>query len=248
MSDASPVITLAVRNHSSVVRRHDLEHAFAVFLKQANLDLHLYWNHWDAYWDPWESSYDPHVPFVQRMTQVRAGQAWPSGAWRATIYDDPSQAASDHDLGDAPVEAFRSFGYHFVADDVPHIIVLAALAQQAGSPWTLTFSHELLEALVNPTMDAVVKVGDDIYELEICDPVQFQAYPINGTWVSNFVTPAWFDPPPEKLPNPPTYPYDFAKQLASPRQRSLGGERTLKVGGRDKTEVLTALGPVVQYS
>jgi hypothetical protein len=242
-----PVITLAVRNHSVVVQRQDLEHAFGVFLKQANYDLHKYWNHWDSEWKSWKTAYDPYVPFVERICALGDGQPWPDSpaVWRASIYDDPSQAASDPALTDFPSEALRTVGYHFVQDDVPHMIVFAALAQQAGSPWTLTFSHELLECLVDPGADRDVAFGKETYELEVCDPVQFQAYPISGTWVSNFITPAWFDHPPKKLTSTPARPYDFAKQLVSPRQRALGGSRTLKIHGREKTEVLTPFGSVV---
>jgi hypothetical protein len=241
MKERSPsVITVRVRNHSTVVQRADMARAFPVFLRQANNDLHKYWNH------HWKSPHDPHVPFVDRIAELRAGHPWPTEpeTWRATIYDFPFQAMSDDDVKDMPVEALRTVGYHFVHDDRPHLIVYAGLAQQAGLPWTLTFSHELLECLVDPRADGALEIGNDTYELEICDPVQFQAYPIDGVWVSNFVTPAWFQLPPAQLASSPDDPYDFARQLVSPRQRSLGGARTLRVRGREKTETLTGMGSV----
>lgn len=33
-----------------------------------------------------------------------------------------------------------------------------------------------------------------IYSFEVCDPVEAPTYAVNGVSVSNFVTPAWFDP------------------------------------------------------
>ena len=32
------------------------------------------------------------------------------------------------------------------------------------------------------------------YSFEVCDPVEAPTYDVDGVSVSNFVTPAWFDP------------------------------------------------------
>ena len=232
-------ITLNVRNLSAVI--DDPAPAFRVLLEQVNNDLHLHWR---------------DVPFVERIVEYRDAR-WPQpkdGMWRATIYDYPSQALGSDDLAYIPVSALSGIGYHFVdgADGhglgVPHLVVFAANGQQVGVPWTMTLSHELLEALADPTGTELCNE----YEMEICDPVQAQAYPLEDKetlktfWVSNFVTPAWFeDPIPPLDAREKQIRYDFAGQLVSARQRSLGGQRTLKIEGRDLSEVLTRFGSMV---
>ena len=79
-----------------------------------------------------------------------------------------------------PIEGLRSAGYHWFDGVIPHMAVFAALLEQAGLPWTLTFSHELLEALADPSATSIM--GAAGYEVEICDPVQFVAYRIDGSW------------------------------------------------------------------
>jgi hypothetical protein len=263
MSRPNP-ITLSVRNFSTVVQ--DLAAPFRVLMDQANNDLHLHWH--DA-------------AFVETIAEVRQEDRWPvpqDGMWRATIYDYPYQVMNDDDLSYIPVSALAAIGYHFPDNGFPHLVVFAANGQEAGVPWTMTLSHELLESLVDPsTTDTWPCPGEpreagwppviDEYEKEICDPVQAQAYPLGDResgktfWVSNFVTPEWFGPvsaPLERVITPRWFDgatktldrkdqirYDFAGQLVSARQLALGGMRTLKLDGRDKTELLTRLGSMV---
>jgi hypothetical protein len=69
--------------------------------------------------------------------------------------------------------------------------------------WTLTLSHECLELLVDPFGNRLV-AGDSVapgqgrvqYLVEICDPCESDefAYTVNGVMVSDFYTPAYFDP------------------------------------------------------
>jgi hypothetical protein len=57
-----------------------------------------------------------------------------------------------------------------------------ALVSPAAGTWTVQLSHEVVEMLVDPDL-----TGD-----EVCDPVEEDAYRLDGVWVSDFVTPAWF--------------------------------------------------------
>jgi hypothetical protein len=240
MDTPSPqVIELSVRNLSTVVQRSELKAAFAAFMQQANNDLHKHWeNH------PPDRTHQ-YVPFVSRIRELPTGEVWPRSkkgspaSWRATIFDYPYQAMSDDDTKLIPVEALGGVGYHYLDGDVPHMVVFAASALQSGIPWTLTFSHELLESLTDPWTDGVL---DDDYELEICDPVQYDAYPIDGVWVSNFVTPGWFQVTARRrsAAAAAAFRYDFANRLSSPRERTLGGTRTRRgPDGRDMSETLT---------
>ncbi len=48
-----------------------------------------------------------------------------------------------------------------------------------GTNWTENASHELVETLVDPSMQGV----------EVCDPVEQWAYRMRGVWVSDFIRP-----------------------------------------------------------
>jgi len=231
MADAiPPVISLHVRNRSTVVQRSEYKVAFTALVKQANNDLHKYWKA-----ESEDARPELYVPYVDEICEVPDGTKWPDrrDAWRMTIWDYPYQAWGDADVEDMPIEGLDSVGYHWFNGVVAHMVVFAALSEQVGLPWTHIFSHELLEALADPT--ATATMGAD-YELEICDPVQYDAYQIDGVVVANFVTPHWFEDPDA---NPkPTGPFDFANRLTSPGGLTPGGSRTRRtVGGEDRTAV-----------
>jgi hypothetical protein len=58
-----------------------------------------------------------------------------------------------------------------------------------------TLSHEVVEMFIDPSCNMWANDGKgSVYSLEVCDPVEAPTYTINGVQVSNFVTPAWFDP------------------------------------------------------
>ena len=62
-----------------------------------------------------------------------------------------------------------------------------------------TLSHEVLEMFIDPNCNTWANDGQgSVYSLEVCDPVEGPTYTVNvdglDVSVSNFVTPAWFDP------------------------------------------------------
>ena len=57
------------------------------------------------------------------------------------------------------------------------------------------------------------------YSFEVCDPVEAPTYEVNGVSVSNFVTPAWFDP----LSEHATAQYDKLGKLHAPFSILKGG-------------------------
>jgi hypothetical protein len=63
--------------------------------------------------------------------------------------------------------------------------------------WSVSsvLSHEVLEMFIDPNCNLWSNDGKgSIYTFEVCDPVEAPTYVVNGVSVSNFVTPAWFDP------------------------------------------------------
>lgn len=84
---------------------------------------------------------------------------------------------------------------------------------KGNEDWSSTFSHEVLEMLVDPDADKMVAYHDKgkvLYvDFEICDPVETYGYRIDGVIVADFVYPQWFREGSEG-------PYDFLQQIHSP--------------------------------
>ena len=120
------------------------------------------------------------------VTFVSGGQPTP-GSWALIIFDNSDQPGA--------------LGYHdLTAEGLPLGKVFAATDMQYGLQWTVTASHELLEMLADPDIDLTVFVQPDnetgrIYAYEVCDACEADnyGYAINGTMVSDFVFPAWFE-------------------------------------------------------
>lgn len=87
-----------------------------------------------------------------------------------------------------------AYGYHDeTPSGMPILRVFPLISREDRVPWTITASHELLEALCDPNLDAVLYGGDGrLRALEVCDPVETDTYAIDGVAVSNFVLPAYF--------------------------------------------------------
>jgi len=70
-------------------------------------------------------------------------------------------------------------------------------AQVITGDWSISsvLSHEVLEMFVDPNCNLWANDGrGSAYSFEVCDPVEAPTYTVSGVSVSNFVTPAWFDP------------------------------------------------------
>lgn len=92
-----------------------------------------------------------------------------------------------------------ALGYHDVtADGTPLGKVFVKSTIDEGGLWTVTFSHEVLEMLVDPEINlcAVDERHSRIYAYEVCDAVEADvlAYKAKGVPVSDFVLPNWFEP------------------------------------------------------
>jgi hypothetical protein len=85
-----------------------------------------------------------------------------------------------HDLNAADLP----FGFVFVLDP---------------NDWTVTLSHEVLELILDPTVNLFVPGPDPrdaqnivLHSYEACDAVERTSYMIDGIAVSNFLTPSYF--------------------------------------------------------
>lgn len=117
-----------------------------------------------------------------QVVAVRPREPVPAGYWPIYIkdsLDDP------HELG-----------VHLDKNGRPYANV------RAGSSWTITASHELLEMLADPFGHRFVRAPDIdpssdghlvAYLLEVGDPCEIYSYSIGGMKVSDFVTPDYYD-------------------------------------------------------
>ncbi len=134
-------------------------------------------------------------------------------AWWLTVLDDSDQA--------------DALGYHeTTTEGLPLAKVFAKTAQQDGVQWTVTMSHELLEMLADPEINLTVfmqpaATTGTLYAYEVCDACEADqyGYQIDGTLVSDFVFPAWFE---SSRPVGSTQ-FDFSAQLQAPLPQLLPG-------------------------
>ena len=139
----------------------------------------------------------------------------PLGYWPVII--------TTRDLGDDE-------GFHLTAGRDPYSIV------EALPGWSLTASHEILEMLADPSGTRTIPTAspDDEHPfarveflVEICDPCQSAecAYTVNDVLVSDFVTPAFFEPPGRgQAGRPPDY--SFRGNIEGPQKLARGGAMT----------------------
>lgn len=126
-----------------------------------------------------------HVAPVYGLKPVRvqflsAASHAPRGAWVLVVLDDADQAGA--------------LGYHSeTADGRVYGRVFAGACLDYGVPVSTTLSHEIAETFADPDVDRWVGTGKG-YEVayEAADPVEGDSYLIDGTAVSDFVTPAWY--------------------------------------------------------
>lgn len=88
-----------------------------------------------------------------------------------------------------------ALGYH---DETPTGMPLAKVFPfvDSSAPWSSIASHELLEMLADPLVCRAAQAADGrFFALEVCDAVEEDLYDVDGVRVSDFVLPAYFEPP-----------------------------------------------------
>jgi hypothetical protein len=91
-------------------------------------------------------------------------------------------------------------GYHEAnVAGIPYGVVQVDLAAELEEPWSVTFSHEVLELIADPQSNLLVAGPEPgpgrrrvLFWYEVCDAVQAETYEIDGVGVSNFVLPLYF--------------------------------------------------------
>jgi len=147
------------------------------------------------------------------LKMVPQGTQPPAGTWWLVILDDSDQAGA--------------LGYHdLTPDGLPIGKVFAASDLKAGTSWSVTASHELLEMLADPNINLTVLVQNadtsgTLYAYEVCDSCEDDSfgYQISNVMVSNFVYPAWF----ESFRPEGSTQFDRMNRIQKPLQLLAGG-------------------------
>lgn len=153
----------------------------------------------------------PSVPvmFLTRTQNV------PLNAWPVYVLDDPDQQGA--------------LGYHDLDNrDRPYARVFARPSLDNDVSVSSVLSHELLEAFIDPGVQMWAENLDTgrLVALEVGDPVESDSYRMSdGTEVSNFVLPAWFDAASRG-------PYDRMGRVHAPFAMSAGGYEIVMHGGQ----------------
>lgn len=112
------------------------------------------------------------------------GDSAPADSWTITVMDDTG--------------VFGAAGYHAVFQDTPYAVVGA----DTDISWELVLDHELDEMLVDPFVDRAAGpilcnpfgcTTPFFYLQEVCDPVEYNWWKIDGVYISDFVTPRWYE-------------------------------------------------------
>jgi hypothetical protein len=150
----------------------------------------------------------------------------PKDVWTIIIADDSDQVGA--------------LGYHdYSTGGKPISYVFAKTDQQYGYSWTVTFTHELAEMMVDPYIQTAIQVTNTkFYAQEVGDPVEADNFGYTITTkvgdkilVSDFVTPAWF------IPGHPGPVYDKMKHCTTPLQILQGGYMSVFVSGKGWTQI-----------
>ena len=166
-------MTIAIVNQSTLVTGEQAQQMTAAVNEQANGDFCLAW-----------ARKPVSVTFCADASSV------PAGADVITLVDTAQ---------DAPAGVL---GYH-TEDGKGRWGIVAAKpeldngAQVLTGDWAVSsvLSHEVLELIGDPSCSFWGGDGQgSMYCLEVCDPVEAPTYKVGGVAVSNFITPAWFDP------------------------------------------------------
>lgn len=208
--------TIFVYNESTVMTDAEIQAALPIVKKFCDYHFQPVWNATAA------------------LTFVSTGALAPTGPlnWQAHFLDNSDQAGA--------------LGYHYLdSAGNPQIRVFAETDQKYGLDVWVTFTHELWEALVDPTCLVASQhpTINEFYAYEVGDPVESDSYAgiYSGIKMSDFVTPAWYDGIGTT--------YDYFAHCSKPHQVLSGGYVSIyKNGSWGQYQMQETLVPTTDHS
>lgn len=172
--------TISVINFSNNLNDQDVQEAIRAINRQVLEDFMPIWG-------------------SGRICRLHASKYGPSD--EETLSKDPMMGESVIYLVDQATLA-GALGYHSLnSEGRPFGFVYTEFLED----WTVTFSHEVLELIVDPIASILVPGPDPrnlnnlvLHTYEVCDAVERTSYLIDGIRLSNFVTPQYFTYPDER--------------------------------------------------
>ena len=168
---------ISIINNTQLLKE-DVQHVIRAINRQLSEDFKRYWH---------------------RQVEVRL-EGWTG--------EQPSQTTPIDMRGDAVIylwdqdDVNNALGYHdLTASGVSFGFVFTRLSEQLNEPWSVTFSHEVIEMAMDPEVNLLAQGphpdpnegGRMVYHwYELCDAVQGETYEIDGVKVANFVLPLYF--------------------------------------------------------
>jgi hypothetical protein len=139
------------------------------------------------------------------------------GAWAVVFLDDSDQpgALAYHDL---------------TPDGLPLSKVFVKTTLANGDLVSVSASHELVEMLVDPAINMMTTGPDPkiIYAYESADPVESLSFEVDGTPMSDFVYPAYF----ENFHKANTVQFDHLQKVSKPFEILSGGYQIIFKNGK----------------
>lgn len=190
---------IAVLNQSTSITDVELESVVSALQTQVHRDFAPVWG------------IDADLTFVPNISRP------PSASWWLVFLDTSDQAGA--------------LGYRdLTPEGLPMAKIFVKSAFENNCAWTVTASHVLLEMLANPRLNLTVFVQTTekkgtLYPHEVCNPCggDQQGYRIDGTLVSDFVFPAWF----ENFRKRGSTQFDYCRHIKGPFEILSGGYATV---------------------
>jgi hypothetical protein len=169
--------------------------------------------------------YDKHFypvwGYRLRLEALHDGEEFDPHAWRFVFLDDSDDA--------------DALGYHDLTDQgQPISKVFVKDTLDSGEVVSVTACHELCEMAIDPIANLWAEDGDGKdYAYEMCDAVEEDTFDVvlSGSLrvsMSNFVTPAWFEP----FLHPAGTKFDYMGLLKKPFSMTSGGYVIVSDGGK----------------
>ena len=125
----------------------------------------------------------PHWDIAVALHQIPAGHPPPTGMWQTVFLDNSDQA--------------NDLGYHERTwEGLPLGKVFVATTRRYGQTVSRVFSHEVIEALVDPALNRIVPGPGTPYAIEVGDPLSLdsQGRAVLGQLMSGVALPAYYFP------------------------------------------------------
>jgi hypothetical protein len=151
----------------------------------------------------WLIAHQPADPSAQVLTVVNQANVKPENLCRVELAVEDQALQLRAAWGTPPIRFSAggwslylktgAFGFPHGEHDwlgQPYLLVWTGGVELQG--WSVPFSHEVIEALVDPIAARQIYRDGAGVPVEVADPVEDRAYRLNGVYVSDFVLPSWY--------------------------------------------------------